>query len=167
LDKKALILGIGSLLIVWQGASAGALRECIEGDASKRADVQVRQVVFDKGCTTAPSEFLDSMTFNGFRVHDCAEDVCWKALPGYVITDAVVTSSSAAGTRHSFSRPTYVPDKTRAIGVCVRVEATGIDGEVDSTSGWQKINVTVTTRRVLSQSQLIEIAEKCVVEGKR
>lgn len=162
------ILGtIVAFSVVSMNAYAGELSDCMSRHATKLADVQTQEVVRDQGCVTGPTVYVDNMTSYGFRTQSCQSDVCWKALPGRMITEAVVTSTSTGGSQHQFEGPTYVPDKTRAIGVCVHVEARGVEGEEAHSVGWQKVSMTVTTRHVVTEAEMIGIAEICIKSGKQ
>ncbi len=145
---------------------AQTLEDCMKSAADKLADVQTQEVMRDQGCTTPPAQYLEDITFVGFLVHDCQAEVCWKVLRDRVITDAVVSRVGAGGSRHEFQGPTYVPDKTRATGVCVHVEARGPYNEAGGV-GFQKIAITVTTRHVPTGPEMIEIASECVKSGAR
>jgi hypothetical protein len=151
---------------MFSAAHAASLEDCMRGEAERLADVKTEQVMNGQGCTTAPTWGMDDMNFSGFLAQECQADVCWKVLPNRVITNAVVASVGAAGSRTEVGEVTYVPDPARATGVCVRVAARSPTGESGAT-GWQKVSLTVTTRHVATAAEMIEIAASCVKRGAR
>ena len=130
------------------------------------ADLKTEEVVDAQGCTTAPTQSVDEMSFVGLSPNQCQANVCWKSLPNRVITNAVAESVDAVGSSTQMGGVTYVPDQTRATGVCVRVAARSPTNEAGA-RGWQKISLTVTTRHVATHAEMIEIASMCSKSGAR
>ena len=135
------------------------LEECVAHKLEDKEDRKTQEVIRDQGCTT------DSTEWNGSR-KSCSADVCWTAPPGRVIVSAHAVEHSGNGDQHDFSGPRYVPDRERSFGVCFHVSAKSKGGMTNSgVRGWEKLNVTVTHKRIFSPEQVLDLVRECQGEG--
>lgn len=162
---RSMLLVLAILFIASPGISqvdkSETLEECVKGKRAELRDEKTETVYTDRGCTTGGT------TWDGKR-KSCSTDVCWGAPPGRIILNSSATSHSANGSSHSFSGPTYQPDRERAYRVCFHVKAKSKGGMSNSGSrGWQKINMKVTHMRELSEEEVVGLARACIQEGAR
>ena len=65
---------------------------------------------------------------------------------------------------HSMGAVSYSPEKQYATKVCFAVHAKSRDHSAGS-SGWEKIDITATTKHLPMQDEMINVATECVKEG--
>ena len=127
-------------------------------------DKKTELVISDRGCTTGGTEFVVKFDYQGFKTHECSENICWTSPPDRLILDANATDASAAGSRHSFSGPNYVPTREQPTQVCFPVYARSPDRDIGA-RGWQKLNVTVTHEKRFTTTEMTGLAVACAREG--
>lgn len=145
-------------------AVAETMEQCMKRKVSELLDRKTDTVFKDYGCTTRGTEFVVQLDYQGFKVYDCSEPVCWTAPSRRRVLDAKATSNSAAGSDHGYTGPTYVPTPERASAVCFHVHARGPDKDIGA-RGWQKLNVTVTHEREFTIEEMTGFAVGCSREG--
>jgi hypothetical protein len=145
-------------------AHAESMEQCMNKKVDALRDKKTETVISDRGCTSGGTEFVLKFDYQGFKTSECSENVCWPAPPGRAILDAVASDASAAGSRHSFSGPNYMPTREQPIQVCFPVYARSPDRDIGA-RGWQNINVSVTHEKLFSTTEMTGLAVACAREG--
>jgi len=143
--------------------AAQTMEQCMREKLLNSRDQQSHEIFIDVGCTTGGTNFVAEWNYQGWRVQDCSNTLCWDAPPGRLIVSSEGRGGSAAGSRHSWSGPVYQPSQGQAARVCYSVYARGPDRD-QGARGWQKIHATAVTERILTGDEAIVAATQCAQE---
>jgi hypothetical protein len=95
-DMTKYFFGLIGVALFGTPAFAETMEQCMSRKVDALRDKKTELVISDRGCTTGGTEFVVKFDYQGFKTHECSENVCWTSPPDRLILDANATDASAA-----------------------------------------------------------------------